>query len=223
MWRRTEELKPSSPGAEAAEPAATTSNPNSTVTPPATIPASSVQAAPAAPAFTPAAASAPDVAAAISAVSTIGPGLKIRGDITGNCHLVIEGEAHGKIHLTNGRVTIRASGRVNADIEAPEIEIDGNVQGNLHARDNVRMGPASHVQGSVLARRFRIEDGARFRGKVEMTRPGSAIEASGGKASTGTSPATPPAAPTATPAATPATSPADAETPKTARAVAPRG
>jgi cytoskeletal protein CcmA (bactofilin family) len=215
MWRRTEELKPSSPGADAAEPAATTANPSSTVTPPATISTSSVQAAPAAAAFTPAAASAPDVAAAISAVSTIGPGLKIRGDITGNCHLVIEGEAHGKIHLTNGRVTVRASGRVNADIEAPEIEIDGNVQGNLHARDNVRMGPASHVQGSVLARRFRIEDGARFRGKVEMTRPGSAIETSGGKAATGTSPATP--------AATPATSPADAETPKTARAVAPRG
>jgi cytoskeletal protein CcmA (bactofilin family) len=223
MWRRTEELKPSSPGADAAEPAATTSNPNSTLTPPATIPTSSVQAAPAAAAFTPAAASAPDVAAAISAVSTIGPGLKIRGDIAGNCHLVIEGEAHGKIHLTNGRVTVRASGRVNADIEAPEIEIDGNVQGNLQARDNVRMGPASHVQGSVLARRFRIEDGARFRGKVEMTRPGSAIETSGGKASTGTSPATPPAPPTTTPAATPATSPADAETPKTARAVAPRG
>ncbi len=223
MWRRTEELKPSSPGADAAEPAATTSNPNSTVTPPATISTSSVHTAPAAAAFAPAAASAPDVAAAISAVSTIGPGLKIRGDITGNCHLVVEGEAHGKIHLTNGRVTVRASGRVNADIEAPEIEIDGNVQGNLHARDNVRMGPASHVQGSVLARRFRIEDGARFRGKVEMTRPGAATETSGGKASTGTSPATPAAAATAIPAATPATSPADAAKPITAIAVAPRG
>jgi cytoskeletal protein CcmA (bactofilin family) len=223
MWRRTEELKPSSPGAEAAEPGATTANPNSTVTPPATISTSSVQAASAAAAFTPAAASAPDVAAAMSAVSTIGPGLKIRGDITGSCHLVIEGEANGKIHLTNGRVTVRASGRVNADIEAPEIEIDGNVQGNLHARDNVRMGPASHVQGSVLARRFRIEDGARFRGKVEMTRPGTAAETSGGKASTGTSPATSPATPAAAPTATAATSPADAVKPIKAIAVAPRG
>jgi cytoskeletal protein CcmA (bactofilin family) len=223
MWRRTEELKPSSPGANAAEPAATTSNPNSTVTPPAAISTSSVQAAPAAAAFKPAAASAPDVAAAISAVSTIGPGLKIRGDITGNCHLVIEGEAHGKIHLVNGRVTVGASGRVNADIEAPEIEIDGNVQGNLQARDNVRMGPASHVQGSVLSRRFRIEDGARFRGKVEMTRPGSATETSGGKASTGAAPATSPAIPAAAPTAIPAATPADAEKPITAIAAAPRG
>jgi len=51
----------------------------------------------------------------------------------------------------------------------------------LQARDNVRMGSASHVQGSVLSPRIRIEDGARFRGKVEMTRPGHASDSSGGK------------------------------------------
>jgi cytoskeletal protein CcmA (bactofilin family) len=93
--------------------------------------------------------------------------------------LIIEGETHGKIHLANGRVTVGASGRVNADIDAPEIVIEGNVQGNLQARDNVRMGAASHVQGSVLTPRIRIEDGARFRGKVEMTRPGHVAESSG--------------------------------------------
>ena len=63
-------------------------------------------------------------------------------------------------------------------IAAPEIVIEGNVQGNLQARDNVRMGSASHVQGSVLSPRIRIEDGARFRGKVEMTRPGRAAGSS---------------------------------------------
>jgi cytoskeletal protein CcmA (bactofilin family) len=219
MWRRTEEKKPSSPEADAAEPAASTPTFNSPATPPAGISTSSVPAAPVAAASTSAPAIAPDVAAAITAVSTIGPGLKIRGDISGNCHLVIEGEAHGKIHLVNGRVSVGASGRVNADIEAPEISIEGNVQGNLHARDNVRLGPASHVQGSVLTRRIRIEDGARFRGKVEMTRPGSAADSSGGK----TSPATPATAPAATPVATPTASPVNAETPKTAIAVTPRG
>lgn len=206
MWRKTEEVKPSSPGADAAEPAATTSNLNSSATPPAAISTSSVPAAPAAAAFSSTPAIAPDVAAAITTVSTISAGLKIRGDISGNCHLVIEGETHGKVHLVNGRVTVAPSGRVNADIEAPEIEIEGNVQGNLHARDNVRLGPASHVQGSVLTRRIRIEDGARFRGKVEMTRPGSAADSSGGKTS----------------AATAAASPVNAEKPKTAIAVAPR-
>jgi len=200
MWRRTEELKPSSPGADAAEPAAIIPNFNSPASSPAIVSTSSAPAAPATAVSTPATAS--DVASAITAVSTIGPGLKIRGDITGNCHLVIEGEAHGKIHLANGRVTVGANGRVNADIEAPEISIEGNVQGNLHARDNVRLGPASHVQGSVLTPRIRIEDGARFRGKVEMTRPGHAADSPGNS--------------------TTATRDADAESRKTALAVAPR-
>jgi cytoskeletal protein CcmA (bactofilin family) len=180
MWKRTEEPKPSSPGANAAEPPATTSNFNSPVAPRPETATSFAPAALIAPAFTSAPATAADVSAASISVSTISAGLKIRGDISGDCHLIIEGETHGKIHLANGRVTVGANGRVNADIAAPEIVIEGNVQGNLQARDNVRMGSASHVQGSVLSPRIRIEDGARFRGKVEMTRPGHAAESSGG-------------------------------------------
>ena len=179
MWKRTEELKPSAPGANATEPVATTPNFNP---PAATRPETVSPFVPAtlvAPAFTSGPATAADVNSAINSVSTISAGLKIRGDISGNCHLIIEGETHGKIHLANGRVTVGANGRVNADIAAPEIVIEGSVQGNLQARDNVRMGPASHVQGSVLSPRIRIEDGARFRGKVEMTRPGHAAESSG--------------------------------------------
>jgi cytoskeletal protein CcmA (bactofilin family) len=178
MWKRTEELKPSSPGAEAGEPASTTPNFNSSAA--ARTETAFVPAAPIAPAFTSGSATAADVTSAITSVSTIGAGLKIRGDISGDCHLIIEGETHGKIHLANGRVTVGPTGRVTADIDAPEIAIEGNVQGNLQARDNVRMGAASHVQGSVLTPRIRIEDGARFRGKVEMTRPGHKADSSGG-------------------------------------------
>jgi cytoskeletal protein CcmA (bactofilin family) len=178
MWKRTEELKPSSPGAGAAEPAAATPNFNSPAAARAETVASFVPAAPIAPTFISGPATAADVTSAITSVSTISAGLKIRGDISADCHLIIEGETHGKIHLANGRVTVGAHGRVNADIAAPEIVIEGNVQGNLQARDNVRMGSASHVQGSVLSPRIRIEDGARFRGKVEMTRPGHAAESS---------------------------------------------
>lgn len=72
--------------------------------------------------------------------------------------------------MANGRVTVAASGHVHADIEASEISIDGNVQGNLLATENVRLGATSHVQGSIRTRRIAIEDGARLRGKVEMIR-----------------------------------------------------
>ena len=72
--------------------------------------------------------------------------------------------------MINGRVTVAANGRVNADIEALEISIDGRVDGNLKATESVRLGATSHVQGSILTRRIAIEDGAGLRGKVEMIR-----------------------------------------------------
>jgi cytoskeletal protein CcmA (bactofilin family) len=104
--------------------------------------------------------------------SSIGTGLKIRGELTGSSDLYIEGEAQGKIVLTGSRVTVGARGRVQADIEAREIVIEGSVQGNLKAHENVRLGASSNVQGSVLTPRIGIDDGAKLRGKVEMTRAG---------------------------------------------------
>jgi cytoskeletal protein CcmA (bactofilin family) len=98
--------------------------------------------------------------------------LKIRGDITGDANLIIEGEAQGKIQMGGGRVTVGPNGNVNADIDAAQIIIEGTVQGSLKASDSVRLGPASRVQGSLLARRIAIDDGARLRGKVEMIRAG---------------------------------------------------
>ncbi len=74
--------------------------------------------------------------------------------------------------MANGRVTVAASGRVNADIEAVEISVEGSVQGSLKASDRVRLGTSSRVQGSVMTPRIAIEDGARLRGKVEMIRAG---------------------------------------------------
>jgi cytoskeletal protein CcmA (bactofilin family) len=104
--------------------------------------------------------------------SSIGAGLKIRGELSGSSDLYIEGEAHGKIVMTGSRVTVGARGRVQADIEAREIVIEGSVQGNLKAHEHVRLGASSNVQGSVLTPRIGIDDGAKLRGKVEMTRAG---------------------------------------------------
>ena len=107
-----------------------------------------------------------------SAPSSLGPGLRLRGELSGSSDLYIEGKAQGKITLADSRVTIGPNGRVQADIEAREIIVEGVVQGNLKARESVRLGPSSRVQGSVLTPRIGIEDGAKLRGKVEMTRAG---------------------------------------------------
>jgi len=107
--------------------------------------------------------------------STISPGLKIKGEITGTSDLTIDGETQGKVRV-NGRVTVGTNGRVHADIEAREIVVNGEVQGNLKASESVRIGSSGCVEGSVLTRRIGIDDGARLRGNVEMIRAGEAPE-----------------------------------------------
>jgi cytoskeletal protein CcmA (bactofilin family) len=109
-----------------------------------------------------------------SAPTSIGAGLKIRGELSGTSDLYIDGEAQGKITLTDSRVTVGVNGRVQADIEAREIIIEGTVQGNLKARESIRLSSSCNVQGSILTPRMVIDDGARLRGKVEMTRAGDA-------------------------------------------------
>jgi cytoskeletal protein CcmA (bactofilin family) len=102
--------------------------------------------------------------------SRIGAGLKIRGEITGNSDLYLDGEANGKIRINGARVTIGPKGKVQADIDAKEIVVNGSVQGSLKADAKLRLGASSQVDGSLAAPSIGIEDGARFHGKVEVTR-----------------------------------------------------
>jgi cytoskeletal protein CcmA (bactofilin family) len=165
MWRKPDG-KPSSDAANAPSPM------------PAKTPAQ--DAKPAKPAsFEPAPAAAPAPRIATQAVSAdlaspgasrIGAGLKIRGEISGNADLTFDGEVNGKIRVTGARVTVGPTGKIQADIEAREIVVNGTVQGNLKADAKLRLGSSSHVEGALTAPSVGIDDGARFRGKVEVTR-----------------------------------------------------
>ena len=160
MWRKSTEVKPSSPTPAVPAAVSTKLQEAPQAPPPSTSPAptSSVPAQQRAP------------EASTSGVSKIGSGLKIRGEFSGNSDLYIDGDAQGKIRLGKARVTVGPNGRVQADIEAREIFVEGAVQGNLKASECVRLGATSRVQGGILAPRVGIDDGAQFRGKVEVTR-----------------------------------------------------
>jgi cytoskeletal protein CcmA (bactofilin family) len=161
MWNKPAEGNVSSQAANPSGQVPMSSNPNAPVAP--AVPAYSAPAAiPVAP------------AAASGSPSTISAGLRIHGEITGTADLYIDGEAHGSIRLGPAKVTVGPHGRVQADIEAREIVVEGTVQGNLKASESIRLGPGSRVQGSMLTPRVAIDDGARLRGKVEMTKPGDA-------------------------------------------------
>ncbi|HKV49405.1 MAG TPA: polymer-forming cytoskeletal protein [Candidatus Acidoferrales bacterium] len=110
--------------------------------------------------------------------SCIGSGLKIRGEITGSSDMYIDGDVQGKVRVGSGRLTVGPSGRVQADLEAREIIVNGNVVGNLKAADRVQLGPTGSVQGSVVTPRIGIDDGARLRGNVETAPAGAAGGAS---------------------------------------------
>jgi cytoskeletal protein CcmA (bactofilin family) len=112
--------------------------------------------------------------------SRIGSGLKIRGEITGSSDMYIDGDVQGKIRVGSGRLTVGPSGRVQADLEAREIVVNGTVVGNLKAADRVQLGSTGSVQGSVVTPRIGIDDGARLRGNVE-TAPVGAVAAASAK------------------------------------------
>jgi cytoskeletal protein CcmA (bactofilin family) len=102
--------------------------------------------------------------------SRIGSGLKIRGEISGTSDMYIDGDVQGKVRIGAGRLTVGSNGRVQADIEAREIIVNGSVLGNLKAADRVQLGSSGSVQGSVITPRIGIDDGARLRGNVETAR-----------------------------------------------------
>lgn len=118
----------------------------------------------------------PPSATLSSGASRLSSGLKINGEISGSSDLFIDGQAQGKIKVSGARVTVGPNGRVQSDIEAREIFVSGSVQGNLKAAEKVHVGSTGRLQGSVLAPRLGIDEGARLRGKVDMTRQGPVSE-----------------------------------------------
>jgi len=105
-----------------------------------------------------------------SNLSRISAGLKIQGELSGDTDLYIDGDVQGKVRLLNARVTVGPNGRVQAEIEARQVSVEGRVQGNLKAGESAQLGPSSKVVGSVTSPRVGIADGASLRGKIETVR-----------------------------------------------------
>lgn len=103
--------------------------------------------------------------------AAIGKGLVIRGEITGSDSLVIEGRAEGSIHLDGNRVTVGRNGQASANIIAREVVVMGKVRGNITATDRVDIRAEGAVIGDLSAPRISIEDGAFFKGGIDIRKP----------------------------------------------------
>jgi len=100
----------------------------------------------------------------------IGQSVEIKGTLTGNEDLTIEGMVDGKILVKDHSLTIGANGRITAEVHAKNVVVVGHVVGNITADDKVEVAPSGSVQGDVRAPRVSIADGAKFKGTIDMDR-----------------------------------------------------
>ena len=119
----------------------------------------------------------PPVAARPAAVTpqeqaTLGKSLVIKGEVTGSESLYIDGRVEGSINLPGNRVTVGRNGVVSANISAREIVILGKVRGNMTASDRFDIRSEGSLTGDITAQRVSIEEGAYFKGGIDIRKPG---------------------------------------------------
>lgn len=108
--------------------------------------------------------------------ASIGKSLTIKGEVTGSESLFIDGRVEGSISLAGNRVSIGRNGTVSANIIAREVVVMGKVKGNLTASDRVEIRNEGSLIGDVVAQRIVIEDGAYFKGGIDIRKPGQKPE-----------------------------------------------
>ena len=101
-------------------------------------------------------------------MANIGKSITIKGDLSGNEDLQIDGSVEGRIDLPNNQLTIGAEGRVKAEVHAKSVVVVGHVTGNVSAADRIQVEATGIVDGDVKAPRLVIEEGAMLNGSVEM-------------------------------------------------------
>ncbi|MEH6581750.1 MAG: polymer-forming cytoskeletal protein [Halioglobus sp.] len=103
----------------------------------------------------------------------IGPSIVIKGTVSGDEDLLVQGRVEGKIELNEHVVSVGESGRVAADIFAKAVNIDGEVTGDITGNEKVVISKSGNVRGNIVAPRVTLEDGAIFKGSIDMD-PGDA-------------------------------------------------
>jgi cytoskeletal protein CcmA (bactofilin family) len=101
--------------------------------------------------------------------AVIGPTISIKGDLTGEEDLLIEGRVEGKVELHHHSVTIGKNGRIKADIYGKVITVEGSVEGNLYGEEQLIVKHSGTVRGNIVAPRVALEDGSNFKGSIDMS------------------------------------------------------
>lgn len=125
-------------------------------------------------------------------MANIGKSIQIKGDLTGNEDLVIEGLVEGRVDLPNNQLTVGAEGKIQAAISAKSVVVIGHVTGDVSAVERIEVQATGIIDGDVKAPRLIVAEGAVLNGAVSM---GASATSAGSATSTGSaSAAKPPSA-----------------------------
>jgi cytoskeletal protein CcmA (bactofilin family) len=103
----------------------------------------------------------------------IGASISIKGELTGEEDLVIQGRFEGRVDLRQNNVTVGKSGHVKADIHGKIISVEGEVEGNLFGEEQIVIRRSGSVWGNITAARVSLEDGSKFKGSIDMDPKGA--------------------------------------------------
>jgi cytoskeletal protein CcmA (bactofilin family) len=115
----------------------------------------------------------PSAGQPVASSARLGASLRVKGEISGNEDLHVDGAVEGLIHLDDRKLTVGISAKVTADVIAREIVVYGSVKGNLRATDKIEIKKDGSVVGDLTTARIMIEDGAYFKGAIEIDRQSS--------------------------------------------------
>jgi cytoskeletal protein CcmA (bactofilin family) len=111
-------------------------------------------------------------------LACLGSTIIVKGEITSDEDLQIDGKVEGNISLRGHRLTVGRTAQLSSEINAREVIVYGNASGNLRARDRVEIKKDGQVIGDITTTRISIEDGAYFKGHIEIDRTQSSASAS---------------------------------------------
>jgi cytoskeletal protein CcmA (bactofilin family) len=110
----------------------------------------------------------------------IGQSIKIKGTVSGDENLIVEGTIEGSVDLPKNDLTIGQSGNVTADLNANTVRVDGQVTGDISGAEKVVVSKTGKVRGNIVAPRVTLEDGAKFKGSIDMD-PGESTQSATAK------------------------------------------
>lgn len=122
------------------------------------------------PSSAPASSSPRQSAPAARGLSALGSSIEIKGKITGDEDLQIDGKVEGSVVLNGRRLTVGSTGQLNSEVWARELVVYGKLTGNIHASDRVEIKKDGSVTGDITTSRISVEDGAYFKGRIEIER-----------------------------------------------------